>query len=222
MLIWAFLLVIGIIILQYLITINNSEQKYCERFPEDCECVEFNDMVVCSNENDARCPKEGKGYICDKWEKKNSCQLKLEKYKSLTYYTDEEALSSDCVCDEYDKELIYELICIPRYMGAKNTSMFITVKDDDELQVKIDDWWFSINHSFDNCSFMDTKFIQERDNKESCIKARPKILNDFTCEELEESYNEPCFFRPQNNARNDCKPKVDILKRMMELNCFEE
>ncbi len=106
----------------------SMEKEYCQENPKDCECVEFDDMLACSNDNDERCPPEGNGYFCNKYQKKSPCQLDLESYSGEIETWEYNNILADtmyepyCICDE--EETIYETKIVP------NKSDIIDLRED--------------------------------------------------------------------------------------------
>ena len=142
-------------------TLNPSDEKYCEKNPNDCEAIAIKDFNYWRDSykigdivdrNDAeyleRMYKEV-WYTSNnnfKWVKKNPCQLKLEK---------EGILGEECLCEEEKTEIKQKSFCTTLYVNM--TGKIVPTN---------------------NCTY----------EENYCIKAKIRTIDNMSCQELEELY----------------------------------
>ena len=187
-------IIISVVIIHFIRTAINSDE-YCSNHPEDCECSSTCKEKGLSKEgiynNEGKFTKEFKEKCfykdeifksdkCYEYQKKNPCQLKLEK---------ESVLGENCFCEK-EKEVGYN--AVPSYCIVN-----CTYKDDyNKMIVEIDP--ITNKTTFKIFSDMELKIIQEclYLNLPECIpevvyqcnKARPILLSDYSCKDLENIY----------------------------------
>lgn len=274
-----YIIIGGILIIALLFTIHflryfyNSEQNYCEENPQDCECYligdkDFPGMCFTIWENgwsSTRCKGEKvpMGY-CDpniitesfenapylfKWQKKNPCQLFLEKKGWLDI---------DCVCSEWREKIkclewekrenvndtYYRNYGIPCIKKVQDNPDCIKAREKNECEKgnpeyipndwrkahfpNLTDLDYNVYDIYENC-YLDKTFKKTMYTcylKNSC---RKKTFEDLSCEELNSIKNDKycekyqllfmCFSSWKDNTYS--KDKTDILERRMDLGCFK-
>ncbi len=242
-------IIIGVAVLVLgLFLINKStysEQNFCENNPEKCNFI-IEDKVSFENELDVYSFLEENKYVSclwkesdfkreayyqrGHWEKKNECQLYLE---------ENWILGENCICEEEKKpkkelQLTFSTTgsCSTNYKIAEPiTYEEVKKRQEKEYNSITKEFYDSFDEvliteiSSTDCNIKYT-LISSEEKQAVCVKAKEKVLEDYSCNELDKLYKckQKESFKP--NIK-ECAgfyfidEKVDILKIYGDKGCFE-